>query len=295
MLEAGRGNGVSRDVYASFWVEILDSYFIGENERVPFVRHDLFVTEWEAIGKILFKGYIDVHYFPMLLSKSFMSYVLFGENEDDHLLSSFLNYIAEDHRKLVNEAISTDDESFFQSDDFFEFLDEFKCRTLITKSNVRSTIIELARQELIQKPHLMAACWKTHIAAIVSFSPFKDWTSLNAFYADMVPTTKKVIALIDAVTNDDSEKDCLTFLKRYIRGLDSNMLKKLLRFLTGTDSITVEKISIIFIKQSSFERRPIAHTCGPSLELSSTYSSFCELREEFSNILKENTWEMNIV
>ena len=45
--------------------------------------------------------------------------------------------------------------------------------------------------------------------------------------------------------------------------------------------------------KSKFTRRPIAHTCGPCLELPSTYSNFCELREEFSNILKKSTWEMD--
>ena len=33
----------------------------------------------EAIGKILLKGYIDAGYFPVVLSKAFVLYTLFGE------------------------------------------------------------------------------------------------------------------------------------------------------------------------------------------------------------------------
>jgi len=42
---------------------------IGERESVPFVRHDHFIKEWEAVGRILVKGYQSVSYFPLFLSK----------------------------------------------------------------------------------------------------------------------------------------------------------------------------------------------------------------------------------
>ena len=293
--EAGRGSGVSRDIYASFWTEVFECLFVGEKERVPFVRHDYFVTEWEAIGKIIFKGYKDTGYFPVLLSKSFMKYILFDQSTDDDLLSSFLEYISHDEKKMVNEALNTDDESFFQTEDFFEFLEQFKCRTMISTSNVRSTMVELARQELIQKPHLMASCWKKYIDMLKGFESFASSSSLDHFYAGLQPSSKTFLKLIECNTSDESEKECLGYFKRYVKGLDLSMLKKLLKFLTGSDLMTVQKLSIIFIKQSTFERRPIAHTCGPTLELSSTYSNFCELREEFSNILNHSTWEMDII
>ena len=52
------------------------------------MRHDLFKYEWEAIGKILLKGYIDAGYFPVIFSKAFVLYTLFGEVGVDDLLSS---------------------------------------------------------------------------------------------------------------------------------------------------------------------------------------------------------------
>ncbi|XP_057309778.1 uncharacterized protein LOC130647812 [Hydractinia symbiolongicarpus] len=94
--EKGCGSGVSRDVYSSFWRDVSDSLFIGEKERVPYVRHDLYKAEWEAIGKIILKGYVDTQYFPILISKAFLEFCLFGEVSNEVLLESFSNYLSED-------------------------------------------------------------------------------------------------------------------------------------------------------------------------------------------------------
>ena len=73
------------------------------------------------------------------------------------------------------------------------------------------------------------------------------------------------------------------------------MLKHLLCFLIGAEILVVEAINVTFKKnESKFTRRPIAHTYGPCLELLSTYSNFCELQEDFLNILKKSTWEIDL-
>ena len=98
--EEGTGNGVVRDIYSSFWIDATDSYFIGEKERVPFVRHDLFKNEWKVISDILMKGYYDVGYFPVI-SKAFLVYSIYGKVDEEMLVDSFLNYICEDEREVV--------------------------------------------------------------------------------------------------------------------------------------------------------------------------------------------------
>ncbi|GAA6091618.1 uncharacterized protein LOC113078290, partial [Tachysurus ichikawai] len=47
---------------------------------------------------------------------------------------------------------------------------------------------------------------------------------------------------------------------------------------TGSDVICVEDIQVIFTPLEGLSRRPIAHTCGPTLELPSTYNSYPDLR-----------------
>ena len=99
-----------------------------------------------------------------------------------------------------------------------------------------------------------------------------------------------------ATPQNEAESECLQYFKKYIRSLDTVMLKYLLCFLTGAEILVVEAINGTFKKNvSKFTKRPIVHTCGPCLELPCTSSNFCEWREEFSNILKKSTWEMDIV
>ena len=85
----GCGDGVARDVYSSFWIDVSNSLFIREKERVPFVRHDLYKKEWKTIGKILAKRFNDMGYFPAMISKSFVQYCFYGDVSNTELLSSF--------------------------------------------------------------------------------------------------------------------------------------------------------------------------------------------------------------
>ena len=48
-----------------------DSCSNGEDERVPVIRHDLQFAEWEAMARIIVKGYPQVGFFPIKLGKAF--------------------------------------------------------------------------------------------------------------------------------------------------------------------------------------------------------------------------------
>ena len=47
------GSGVSLNVYSLFWDKVRDCYLIGTDQWVPFVRLELYIPEWEAIGRYL--------------------------------------------------------------------------------------------------------------------------------------------------------------------------------------------------------------------------------------------------
>ena len=142
----------------------------------------------------------------------------------------------------------------------------------------------------------MASCWKNHFGLLKKNILFTNATSLRKIYADFEPTPKKIINIIRVNPCNDAEREALGFFKRYIKGLEAIQLKKLLKFITGSDLIITEFINISFTKNDSeILRRPIAHTCEPTLELPASYNNFCELRQEFANILQETTWEMGIV
>ena len=84
-------------------------------------------------------------------------------------------------------------------------------------------------------------------------------------------------------------------MKRFIRGLDEAKLATFLRFTTASDVLVTDTLTISFTDNEGLQKRPVAHTCSFTLEVPSTYSSFCELREEFMSILNSDGWEMNIV
>ena len=95
--------------------------------------------------------------------------------------------------------------------------------------------------------------------------------------------------MIEAKSSNESEKDSLSCLKQHIRGLDQSLLKKFLKFLSGSNLVTFTKKSVSFtVPVNEFQRRPIVHTCGPFIEVPSTYNNLWELREDFSKVLSHD-------
>ena len=125
--KVGRGDGVARDIYSRFWIDVSNSLFIA-------VRHDLYKKEWEAIGKILAKGFNDTGYFPTMIRKSFVQYCFYGDVSNTELLSSLLNLASRDERMLIEKLLSDEtNNDYFLEDEFLDFLDQFKCRTKVSK------------------------------------------------------------------------------------------------------------------------------------------------------------------
>ena len=293
--EDGQGAGVVRDVYTSFWKEILDTHFLGDQERVPLIVHDFYVDEWTNIGKILVKGFKDCGYFPLNLSKAFIINCLFNDVPNEILLESFLKYIPKMESTVADIALKAGGSStVFDDETFLDFLDRYGCRTRVTCSNVYGVMVELARQELIQKPYLMVCTWKQSLSSIKE--SFPSIQSITDLFAKAIPDNRKVIKLLEADPRNKAERDVFDYLREYVMGLEMGMLKKFLKFTTGADMILIEKIKISFVVFSNdVLRRPIAHTCAPMMELSSAYKSFPDFREELNNVLSANEWGMDFV
>lgn len=152
---------------------------------------------------------------------------------------------------------------------------------------------EVAHKEIVQKPQYVSDCWQPILAHLKIYFP--DVSSLDQFYSCIIPTNLKVIALLKASPATAAETETVAHLKRFIRGLDEAKLTTFLRFTTAADVIVTDTLTISFIHSEGVQRRPIAHTCSCTLEVPSTYASFCELRGEFMAILNSDSWEMNIV
>ena len=118
---------------------------------------------------------------------------------------------------------------------------------------------------------------------------------LSNLYQNVKPTNRNVLSMIQADPQNNSERAAVDFLKRFVRGMDQAQLNSFLRYVTGVDVICVPHISVQFSTLDGLVRRPIAHTCGSVLELPSTYDTFPELREEFTNIVAKKMWQNEIM
>lgn len=294
--EEGKGAGVFRDTLSTFWNQFFNSLTVGTQEKVPAIRHDYQRAEWEAIARILMYGYIKERYFPLPLSRAFVALCLFGEESmtSDFLLSSFKLYISEDERETLQRCLEETIED--DNDDVLDFLSNYKCYRNPTRQNILQIVSELAHQEIIQKPRYVMNCWAPILKPMTFLPDFQSVVTLENLYEVKRPTAKKILKLIKSEPVTDQERQCLDHLKRYIRSLQGKSLSLFLQFITGSDIISCDTIEVAFSALEGASRRPVAHTCGPLLEIPSSYQSYNELSEEFSELLQhKEAWHFNIV
>lgn len=294
--EEGKGTGVVREVLATFWDQCYNSLTTGALEKVPNVRHDHQRAEWEAIGRIIIYGHSVVGYFPTTLSRAFVATVFFGEESltPDFLIESFKLYVSSEERAVLDKSLGH--ECNPNDEDLLDFLSSFKCYKCPTKDSIKTIMHELAHQEIVQKPRYIVDCLTPIFNALRAHPHFQTFEALVNFYNEKKPSSKKIVKLLSASPESAAQQSSLDHLKRYVRNLEGNALGNFLQFLTGSDIIVCDSISVTFTQLDGMTRRPVAHTCGPLLELPSTYQSYNELAEELTSILRDKqAWSFNIV
>ena len=284
--------GVIRDMISEFWTAFYDMCTIGKDAKVPALRHDLGNSEWQAVGRILLYGYqwISTGYWPVKLSKAFLMSIITSEAVDGSLLIEDLwKFVAPSDGEVLKQAC--EDFASVNEDDLMDSLDCLDCKTSPTAENIKSIILQIAHTVLIQKPTFVSNCFRDEL-----MKAKMDKATLEEIYKKTIPTTRKVIALFQfPETMTASESDVAKYLKKYIKDIEIAKLEQFLRYCTGSDILTVEKILVEFTSLTGTERRPIAHTCGCVLQLPRSYESYMDFRYEFDSILSHNIWIMDIV
>ena len=155
-----------------------------------------------------------IGYFPIILSYCFVHCCLYGEVDEKELIKGFLKYLSLDERSVIEEALKCESEDVYFSDEFIEIMEQFKCRSLVSKYNVKEVIVELSKQELYQEPHLMASCWKSLFYPLKTKFPNPD--GLRSLYQTLEPTNKKVISCVVASPQNEAESECLQYFKNIL-------------------------------------------------------------------------------
>ena len=127
------------------------------------------------------------------------------------------------------------------------------------------------------------------------YPQFQTISAVEGFCDSLKPTTKRVLSCLTSNPQSEGERDAFKFLQRFVIGLEIPKLLQFLRFATAMDIMIDKKIEVTFIKCKGLSARSIAHTCGPLLEIPSTYANYVDLREDFMNILNRDNWEMDII
>ena len=150
-------------VSAEMFILVFGSHFydrcsIGEDQRVPALRNDFQVIQWQSIARILVKGYLHVKYFPFLISNIFITLMLLQEGSvsEDSLIGSFKEYVAIDEAQILNDVLASNKNP--DNEDVINFIGRFGCRKLQNTHNIRFIVLKMAHKELIQKPQYVADC-----------------------------------------------------------------------------------------------------------------------------------------
>ena len=103
-----------------------------------------------------------------------------------------------------------------------EFLSTFKCFRMPSKDNIQKIILELAHQELIQKPRYVVNSWASIVKSLRSHYYFQTLEGLKGLYDSKRPTAKRLIKLFRAEPSNDAEWQSLEHLKRFVKSLEGN-------------------------------------------------------------------------
>ena len=215
--------GIFRDAVSNFWKKFYVSCCLGERGRVPFLRHDFQADEWKAVARIIVRGYLDLGYFPVMLSQAFVLCAMLGETAvpDDIILESFKLYLAPIDEQLLCRALVSDFKESHEDnqknkdddEDLIDLLDRFGCRKIPTKQNIHGLIMEIAHKGIIQKAQYVADCWEDIFKQELRMLASVD--KLATLYDSLKPTTKKVLTMLNAVPDTNAERSALEYLKRF--------------------------------------------------------------------------------
>lgn len=286
-------SGVSREVYTAFWEQFLEQCE-GETERVP--RPDYCERHWQAVGLIWVKGLLDHGVIPVMLSQSFILACIHGLDsvDIDTLIASFLNFLSPVEKLVIERAI----QGIVEQGDEEELVDIFTrmgSHYLPAKDNLQPAIKTMAHKAILQEAKYVIDCFASPMAHVKIL--LSDKQSVLDLYKSKKASGKKVSQLFKTTKDVLSQREQATFnyLLRYVKNADHAKAEKFLRFCTGSSVITVETIMVSFNIETGLGRRPVSHTCGATLELPCTYSSYPDFRTELDNILTCNYFEMDIV
>ena len=98
-----------------------------------------------------------------------------------------MKYLSPVEEGLVKEYLEKDclpDDN----DELLEFLEKFHFRSAVSSENLRKLLIDIANQELIQKPRVMISTWQPSVQELKQYLHFQSTSGIQGLYDTLKPT-----------------------------------------------------------------------------------------------------------
>lgn len=292
--------GVSRDMLSGFWEEAYKRLFDGCTLLTPVIHPHLDMRELLAVGRILSYGYLSCSFVPVRIAFPTLLCLLLGPTTsipDSVIVETFPDCLSDYESKIIREAVQCSSVySQSMKSKIISVLSRFGCREVPTCDNIYSVIVKVARYEFLVKP--LAAISQIHSGIPAVHVPFwhkQSVISMRRLYYTLTATPERVVEILESGASNPCEERVMSYLEQFVGSMSKDMLRKFLRFTTGSSVCLCKRITVEFNGLTDFARRPLSHTCDCVLELSSTYTTYPEFVSEFEQVLgqPENCWTMD--
>ena len=265
--------GVSRDLFSAFWEIAYVKHFDGERLLVPTVNPSTDLASLPLLGTILCHGFMASGYLPVRMAFPIMAAVLKGPNttvSDGIYLESLVDYISTHDSSTLREALQEKKFTSTLACNTLAILSRLGCTQIPTPSNIKDLIVDSAKHQFKIRP--LGTLFSMNSGVPSVYSPFWENLSVENFfqlYKALNATPLKVLAMItDPECSNVAESRVFNYLKTYVGNMNQEELRRFLRYVTGSSVMMNSDITVMFNSLTGLARRPIAHTCDCTLELS---------------------------
>lgn len=296
--------GLTKDLFSTFWEAAFKEYFLGDSIYVPFLPiHRLADSEvYQTLGRILTHAAALTGTIPIRLSRSSIFAIVNGKPCDDEtmLIDDLLLYLTPFERQVTKAALHD-----FRSlpkrhvDHLTEMFMRFNLTVLPTPETFRQNVVNLAKNEIAVKPLFLCCQMRSSIPDQHMEAFWKSLTidDINSLYCSLKPTPDRVVDVITSENEDlrPHEQNVFYYLKDFVYSCNADDLVLFLQFVTGSDVLPSDGITVSFNNRTGILRVPVAHTCGNVIELSTAYTSIQEFKRElYSVLLDPNSFQMTL-
>ena len=157
----------------------------------------------------------------------------------------------------------------------------------------------MAHRDLVQVPSFVSKMWEETLRKLNITEE-----RLREMYQKLIPKARSVLKILKFPSDLDKEGTTVCdYLKEFIRGLDSTVLRLFMRFCTGSDLMVRPNLTVRVVKidvkntGDGLACTPAAHTCGCILDIPKAYGTvpFVEFQAQFTTLLTSRYWQMDIV